>query len=111
MVSLFLNTNIFDEIYYLHFLSVPLNTVPKIIQKFLSIFVINFHSITLNFTCLLLKKECSDPTPSSPSTNNLAMVKNITLCSNLSITVIKQNFWKKGHPVAMYPYESNLQYD
>ena len=61
MVSLFLNTNIFDEIYYLHFLSVPLNTVPKIIQKFLSIFVINFHSITLNFTCLLLKKECSDP--------------------------------------------------
>ena len=51
------------------------------------------------------------PPPSSPSTNNLAMVKNITLCSNLSITVIKQNFWKKGHPVAMYPYESNLQYD
>ena len=103
MVSLFLNTNIFDEIYYLHFLSVPLNTVPKIIQKFLSIFVINFHSITLNFTCLLLKKECSDPPP--------PMVKNITLFSNLSITVIKQNFWKKGHPVAMYPYESNLQYD
>ena len=63
MVSLFLNTNIFDEIYYLHFLSVPLNTVPKIIPKFLSIFVIDFHSITLNFTCLLLKKECSDPTP------------------------------------------------
>ena len=103
MVSLFLNTNIFDEIYYLHFLSVPLNTVPKIIQKFLSIFVINFHSITLNFTCLLLKKECSDPP--------LPMVKNITLFSNLSITVIKQNFWKKGHPMATYPYKSNLQYD
>ena len=23
----------------------------------------------------------------------------------------KQNFWKKGHPVATYPYKSNLQYD
>lgn len=51
MVSLFLNSNIFDEIYYLHFLSVPLNMIPKNIQLFLKIFVTNFHSITLNFTC------------------------------------------------------------
>ena len=51
MVSLFLNSNIFDEIYYLHFLSVPLNMIPKNIQLFLNIFVTNFHSITLNFTC------------------------------------------------------------
>lgn len=61
MISLFLNSDIFDEIYY--------------------------------------------------TIVNLVMVKNIILCSNLSITVIKQNFWKKGHPVATYPYKSNLQYN
>ena len=33
------------------FLSVPLNMMPKNIQLFLNIFVTNFHSITLNFTC------------------------------------------------------------
>lgn len=33
------------------FLSVPLNMMPKNIQLFLNIFVTNFYSITLNFTC------------------------------------------------------------
>ena len=99
------------------FLSVPLNMMPKNIQLFLNIFVTNFHSITLNFLTLHASySKRSAVTPPAPSTNNLAMVnlvmvKNIILCSNLSITVIKQNFWKKGHPVATYPYKSNLQYD
>ena len=72
-------------------------------------------SIALLLTLHASYSKRSAVTP-PPSTNNLAMVnlvmvKNIILCSNLSITVIKQNFWKKGHPVATYPYKSNLQYN
>ena len=67
-------------------------------------------SIALLLTLHASYSKRSAVTPPAPSTNNLAMVnlvmvKNIILCSNLSITVIKQNFWKKGHPVATYPLQ------